>query len=455
MRKVTLGATAALLAGFALTAAGLPGGPLPARPALAQESTAYVTWQSPENGARLSGQSVHIKAKVGAYGGVRSWAVEVVAPDGEDYPGWGTICEKSESRSPAYVNIDCLWDTTHYPEDAGPTQNRPYVVRIIAHGSSQSGSFSDGRQPAPHSDQRNVTVSNPVSAPRDVRLGFVDSTKQATIRWAANPEPDIVSYAVQERVGDGPWKNVGQAAGKVTTFTRNLSAPGTYRYQVAAMRSAGTGSDTIQSAWSAPAAEPKQIVVAEPKRPEPPTTSTTQPPIWTETPGGSGPPAGPAPGDPVGPAPATAASGTPGDPGAPGVPAPAGSTDLSRSGAFVTPIQSGAPGSVRSGGATVGGATAPSGKPGQAQDEPEEAEGPDTGFSAELPYKQDGESTEEADGDGVGRVLVGLPEAIGGDETRQLLVPLAAGLLLFVFAMHLLYVTRRAGQEAQTPLETE
>jgi len=448
MRKVTQTAAAALLAGSALV--------LPAGSALAQENTAYVTWQSPEDGARLSGSSVHIKAKVGAYGGVRSWAVEVVAPDGEDYPGWGTICEKSESRAPAYVNIDCVWDTTHYPEDAGPTLNRPYVVRVTTQGSGQSGTFSEGRQPGTHSEQRNVTVSNPVSSPRDVRLAFADSTKQATIRWAPNPEPDIVSYTVQERVGDGPWKNVGQAAGKVTTFTRNLTAPGTYRYQVAAMRSAGTGSDTIQSAWSAPAAEPKQIVVAEPKRPDPPTTTTTQPPFSADAAGETGPPAGPAPGDPGAPVPATAASGTPGDPAAPGAPAPGGAPgDLSRNGAFVTPIQAGAPGSVRSGGTTVGGAIVPAGKPGKPKEEPEEVEGPDTGFSAELPYKQDGESTEEADGDGVGRVLVGLPEAIGGDETRQLLVPLAAGLLLFVFAMHMLYVSRRAAQEARTPLETE
>lgn len=445
MRRVTLSAAAAMLSASALV--------LPAGPALAQESTAYVTWQSPEEGARLSGSSVHIKAKVGAYGGVRSWAVEVVAPDGEDYPGWGTICEKSESRAPAYVNIDCPWDTTHYPEDAGPTLNRAYVVRITTQGSGQSGTVSGGRQPGLHSEQRNVTVSNPVSAPRDVRLSFADSTKQATIRWAPNPEPDIVSYSVQERVGDGPWKHVGQAAGKVTTFTRNLAAPGTYRYQVAALRSAGSGSDTIQSAWSAPSAEPKQIVVAEPKRPDPPTTTTTHPPVSVDGAGEPTPPAAPAPGDPGAPVPATAASGGPGDPAAPGAPAP-GSADLSRSGAFVTPIQSGAPGSVRSGGTTVGGATVPTGRPGNAPEEPEEAEGPDTGFSTELPYKQGGE-TEEAEGDGVGRVLVGLPEAIGGDETRQLLVPLAAGLLLFVFAMHMLYVSRRAAQEARAPLETE
>jgi hypothetical protein len=50
-------------------------------------------------------------------------------------------------------------------------------------------------------------------------------------------------------------------------------------------------------------------------------------------------------------------------------------------------------------------------------------------------------------------VLVGLPEAIGNDEARHVLVPLAAGLALFVFAMHVLYASRRAGAEA--PLETE
>jgi hypothetical protein len=256
---------------------------------------------------------------------------------------------------------------------------------------------------------------------------------------------------VQERVGDGPWKNVGQAGGRVTTFTRNLSAPGTYRYQVAALRAAGSGNDTVQSAWSGPATEPKQIVVAEPKRPE--TTTTTTPPYSAD--GSADPPPPADPGDPtVPPAPPPVASAGAVDPSAPpGPPAPDGSTDTSRSGAAaVSPIQHGAPGSVRSGGATVGGLAAPpTTKPAKAPKELDESEGPDTGFSSELPYRQAGESAD--DGGGVGRVLVGLPEAIGGDETRQVLVPLAGGLLLFVFAMHALYISRRAAPEA--PLDTE
>jgi hypothetical protein len=50
-------------------------------------------------------------------------------------------------------------------------------------------------------------------------------------------------------------------------------------------------------------------------------------------------------------------------------------------------------------------------------------------------------------------MLVGLPEANGRDDTRRLLIPLAGGLLLFVFAMHALYASRRAGAEAKA-LET-
>jgi hypothetical protein len=429
-----------------LTVVGL----LPTRPALAQgngEQPAVIQWQSPDDGARLAGQSVHIKAKVAYEGGVKSWAVEALAPGGADYPGYGTICEKSEGASPGYVNIDCIWDTTGYPNDGGPAQNRPYVVRISAQGGPRNGMFSDGQAPAPRHEDRTVTVSNPVSAPRDVRLSWVDSTRQATIGWQPNPEPDITSYVVQERLGDGPWKNVGQAGGKVTTFTRSLSAPGTYRYQVAALRAAGTGADTIQSAWSGPAAEPKQIVVSEPKRPAS-TTSTTQPYSADADPG---PPANP--GEPVAPSPLSA-SGAVTDPAGPGAPAPDGAPgDASRNGALVSPIQAGSPGSVKSGGATVGGPVNPlAAKPGKSA-KLDESEGPDTGFSSELPYQATDAASDKEDGEAMGRVLVGLPEAIGGDETRQLLVPMAAGLLLFVFAMHALYASRRAAPEA--PLDTE
>jgi hypothetical protein len=111
---------------------------------------------------------------------------------------------------------------------------------------------------------------------------------------------------------------------------------------------------------------------------------------------------------------------------------------------------------VKSGGTTVGGPLAPlAAKPGNPSkpEKVDESEGPDTGFSSALPYKETDASSDKEDGEAAGRVLVGLPEAIGDGDARHLLVPLAAGLLLFVFAMHALYASRRAAVEA--PLDTE
>jgi hypothetical protein len=450
MRKLTSLAAVAALSGLALAV-------VPAGRVLAQgsgEQPAFIQWQSPDDGAKLAGQSVHIKARVAFDGGVKSWSVEALAPDGSDYPGYGTLCEKAEGGSPAYVNIDCVWDTTAYPDDGGQAQNRPYVVRVSAQGGAKSGGmFSNGNNqpPPPRHEDRNVIVSNPVSAPRDVHLGWVDNTKQATVQWQPNPEPDITSYIVQERVGDGSWKTVGQAGGKVTTFTRNLSAPGTYRYQVAALRAAGSGTDTIQSAWSGPSAEPKQIVVVAPKRPEA-TTTTTQPYV-ADTAGDTGSPGGPA--DPG--APPASSAGQPNAPSAPGAPAQATAGSDTPRGAFVTPIQPGSPGSVKSGGVSFGTPVAPlAAKPGQPTPPPttlDESDGPDTGFSSALPYKKQSAGSDKEEGADGGRMLVGLPDSPAVNDTRRLLIPLAGGLLLFVFAMHALYASRRAAAEAKA-LET-
>ena len=80
--------------------AGLAAAVLPAGRVLAQgngEQAAFVQWQSPDDGARVGGQTYHVKAKVAFEGGVKNWAVEALAPDGADYPGYGTVCEKALS----------------------------------------------------------------------------------------------------------------------------------------------------------------------------------------------------------------------------------------------------------------------------------------------------------------------------------------------------------------------
>ncbi|MGH9041853.1 MAG: hypothetical protein ACRDZ3_16665, partial [Acidimicrobiia bacterium] len=75
-----------------------------------------------------------------------------------------------------------------------------------------------------------------------------------------------------------------------------------------------------------------------------------------------------------------------------------------------------------------------------------EADGP---YSETLPYPK-AEPPAVTDDD-VGKVLVGLPAIVAGNNRRDLVIPLAAGLLVFVLAMHALYLSRRAGQVPMDP----
>jgi hypothetical protein len=398
---------------------------------------AFIEWRAPQEGQQVSGRAGHIKARL-TFGsdGVKSYTVEVLAPDttGSPYPGFGTICEEAVAGSPAVVDIDCAWDTTAYPDDASISWNGHYVVRVTA----VNGTRPLGPRSESHQAERAVTVLNGVSAPRNVRLSFSEAGRQANVDWDANPEPDVTSYSIQERVGDQGWRTVGQAGARITSFTRPLSAPGTYRYQVAAIRASGTDEAPLQSAWSGPSSEPKQITVAEPAA-RPATTSTTGLDSAGEpvSPGGDLSPAPPTEGGPG--APLTAA-GTEGGAPAAGKSPP---TYLSP-GNLVTRVQPGAPGSVGSRGVSSGNLVDRGDAP------PAE---PDAPFSQELPYKKKPAAPEGSGGEGLARALGTMPQTISTDSRRDLIAPLAAGLLLFVFAMHALHLSRRSAPEG--PLNEE
>jgi hypothetical protein len=405
----------------------------------------FVEWRSPEDGQEVSGRAVHIKARVSFGGdGVKSYTVEVLAPAeaSSKYPGFGTICEEAVGGSPLAVDIDCPWDTTVYPDDASTSWNGEYVVRVSAVNGTNRGAF--GPKSESHQTDRPVMVLNTVSPPQNVHLSFSEPGRQANVDWDANPEPDVTSYTIQERVGDQAWKTVGQAGARITSFTRQLSAPGTYRYQVAAIRASGTDAEPVQSAWSGPSGEPKQIVVAEPARPA--TTSTSGPdaaaePFVPGTDPSPGPPAEGGPGAPLGPA------------GAPdGAPrGEAGRPVYSSPGNLVTRIQPGSPGSVDSRQASGGNLVDHSGDArGAAPADPDEP------FSEQLPYKKPVAGPPATGNEGAGGIagtLVSLPRTIPADSRRDLAVPLAAGLLLFVFAMHALYLSRRSAPDAPLDLE--
>ncbi|MGH9037307.1 MAG: hypothetical protein ACRD0O_16235, partial [Acidimicrobiia bacterium] len=110
--------------------------------------------------------------------------------------------------------------------------------------------------------------------------------------------------------------------------------------------------------------------------------------------------------------------------------------------ALVTPIAPGSPGSDGSGQTSAGnlvqeGGAAPTPRV------PATAAEPDGPYSETLPYPKADPPPVPDEDEGIGKVLVGLPAVIAGDDRRELIIPLAAGLLLFVVAMHALYLSRR------------
>jgi hypothetical protein len=116
-------------------------------------------------------------------------------------------------------------------------------------------------------------------------------------------------------------------------------------------------------------------------------------------------------------------------------------------GNLITRVQPGAPGSVQShqssGGRLVDRSGDPNAAPPVVPDEP---------FSEQLPYKQK-PAPANPGADGIAGTLVSLPRTIPADSRRDMAIPLAAGLLLFVFAMHALYLSRRSAPES--PLEPQ
>ena len=76
-----------------------------------------------------------------------------------------------------------------------------------------------------------------MSEPTGVTNSFNPADNKITVRWAANPEPDV-SYLVQEKVGDGKWNSGATVPGNATSYQRAIEQPGQYQYRVAAVRPA-------------------------------------------------------------------------------------------------------------------------------------------------------------------------------------------------------------------------
>jgi hypothetical protein len=404
-----------------------------------------------EDGASVwsNDEVVTAKAHIGPNGtgpvGVKSWEVRIQPVSG----GAPTTCREeiapSNNAYPVDVYISCPWDTTRVLEqtlevpspkgevekqgyarnwrirDLGPSLNGKYMIQVRVHSAGQTcGLVTCAPDPGKEADYelfqdanaqrwRETYAVNGIADPAQVANSFNPQTNRITVTWAPNPEPDV-SYVVEEKVDGGAYQKIADVPGNATTYDRVIERPGKYQYNVAAVRPAGTAEDPSATKRSGFVAT-QAVDIAQVT---PPTSAGPNGPDGSVD---GGDPGVFMPSDPT----TTTATGRG---------APAKSSSSGRPGGFTAPR----PGtSSRPTGSTA--------RPG----EEAEGEGPDDGYSATLDYgQQDGEIDELGEEEEeVASVIPGGVTVPRPRDTRALLIPMALGLLVFVFAMQMIVLLRR------------
>jgi hypothetical protein len=405
---------------------------------------------APDGSAVYASDEV-VTVKVHFVDGVKNWDVRL-QPDAGGAP---STCHEDiaqdNGKYPTDIYISCPWDTTRavdrtldqptpggaagdqnlqrhwHLSDHGLSLNGRYSIQVIAQsaGQAQCGVLTCSPATQPQSFElyqdpaakrwRQIYVTNGVANPTGVNNSYDPATNRINVTWAPNPEPDV-TYMVQEKVGDGKWSDGVSVPGSATNYVRTIDQPGKYQYQVAAVRPAPTA-DTGKAAAATKTSSYVATGAVDIAQVTPPTTAGAN---GADGAADGGDPGVFIPGD----APPSTAPGS-------HVAAPAKGT--SAAGRSSGPSSGSRPSGTagRSTGATGGGGTVP----GEA-----EGEGPDGGFSSTLPYQAQDGSAQDGLGDGSEEQpesmskLVNVPRP---HDARALLVPVALGLLMFVFAMQL------------------
>lgn len=319
-----------------------------------------------------------------------------------------------------------------------PSCNGGYTIQVRVDGGAWTG--------------HGIRVGRPPAAPRDV--GVTADVGEATVSWAAASDPDAVGYRVQRRLDDGSWTTLVTSAASTRSFTDTDVDPGAVEYRVATLKGDGrvdgapvapcADTEPDLSTASAPAATtvPSAAGAASPSpRPSPsdPSRPSRPSPTPSSEPGDDGSeeatdsPDG-TDGDSTADDPDDAATGDQGDD--PDADNDAGATAPRRAGTRVappTPVTAGSRSEVTV--ADVPGADSP-----QVATERESYYGDGEEFSEELAY--DGLGGVEATGPVTKTRVVRVPGALQtvlGEELdlRRLAPPIAAGLILVAFALHL------------------
>jgi hypothetical protein len=227
-----------------------------ASPASSAERPPGLHWTPDRTGAgaaddgHLSG-TVRLLADVSSAEPVDGWSLEVLT-DGLR-PAFGAVCRQAFPRPRDTFRINCPWDTTRF-DDQRPSPNRHYVIRVSTHRGDTVEAIGDGRP---------VALLNPAAAPDDVAVAFDNTTGVVRLTWAANTEPDLTHYDVEENFDDRGWVRIGEPTGP--SFQQRVTEPGEYRYRVGAERNTPDGSRSGPGPWGSPNRSSDEVRVAPAK----------------------------------------------------------------------------------------------------------------------------------------------------------------------------------------------
>lgn len=151
------------------------------------------------------------------------------------------------------ANVTYSWKPT-------PRYNGKYTVTVSGTGRSNNA-FGQPQAEQTNIVSRSFSIEIKPVKPTGVAAGM-DDNSQVTVTWKANPEPDLIGYAVLRSYQNGSAGQVGSAVAPSSkpTFHDDLSGrpPGAYKYAVVAVRKARTcASSSTDDACTRPLEGPR------------------------------------------------------------------------------------------------------------------------------------------------------------------------------------------------------
>lgn len=217
----------------------------------AQAATPAVEWTTPGPNGALAANSFTFSAHVYQPNGTLVNDIVVEVAPGQQ--GGKTFTRPSGNQASVVVT-----------EPITLPRNGSYQAIIRASG--RSGVIDNDTSPRTFTNT--FTVDAPPVAPGGVRATVNTKTRVVTVTWAANPEPDVVGYEVEQESPSGRWTTIAATDKTSVVDESTADAGGTYRYHVRAFRQSAQQGKLNPSAYSATAS----ARVADP----PATTTTTR-----------------------------------------------------------------------------------------------------------------------------------------------------------------------------------